>query len=132
MAPRPMYKQREMRTRRTSWRTGAALVALLMATASVQIARAECQQCVGAPCCPKTDVPHQELRSLPPCCVVSAAAPATPRPPASPEPPRLMALMPEGPALFSARLQSLVPRLVRTARDTTSQDIYQRKCSYLL
>jgi hypothetical protein len=113
-------------------RAGAALAALVLALTSVQIARAECQQCVGAPCCPKTDVSHQELRSLPPCCVVSAAAPATPRSPAAPEQPRLMALVPEGPALFTAGLPTLAGRLDCTTHHTTSQDLYQRKCSYLL
>lgn len=122
-----------MRTKKTSMcRAGAALAALVLAITSVQIARAECQQCVNAPCCPKTDVPHQELRSLPPCCVVSAAAPATPRSPASPEPQHLMALVPEGSVLFTAPLPALADRLTCTARDVTSQDIYQRKCSYLL
>jgi hypothetical protein len=113
-------------------RAGAALAALVLAITSVQIARAECQQCVGAPCCPKTEVPHQELRSLPPCCVVSAAAPAIPRPPASSEPPHLIALVPEVPALFTAQLPILADGLDCTARDASSQDIYQRKCSYLL
>jgi hypothetical protein len=122
-----------MRVQGTSIRrAGATLTAVVLAITSVQIARAECQQCVGAPCCPKTDVPHQELRSLPPCCVVSAAAPATPRPPASPEQPRLLALVPEGPVLFTALLPTVADRLDCTARHTTSQDLYQRKCSYLL
>ncbi|HEX2572214.1 MAG TPA: hypothetical protein VH877_21900 [Polyangia bacterium] len=113
-------------------RASAALAALVLAVTSVQIARAECQQCVNAPCCPKTDVPHQELRSLPPCCVVSAAAPATPRPPASPEQPRLVALVPEGVVLFTTELSALAEGLAHITHRTNQQDLYQRKCSYLL
>jgi hypothetical protein len=123
-----------MHTTRTSRmrQTGAVIAAFVLAAASVQITRADCQQCVGAPCCPKSDSSYPELRALPPCCIVSGAAPATERAPAIPDPPRSFALLPFVPKLLFARVQILGDTLGQTARVVHDQEIYQRKCSYLL